>query len=178
MAQAKENMKEGKLTQAARLAEQRRHEAENDGPQSGGSRQGNGRCPVTQAQPESGKDCSGTCPGKKGNVPGGAATQARRAQVSPALDAKSCQSCSKPPRISANKSRRVGAANKFSTQGKTGLAVTSIAPSPKNHGNGWSGELPGELRTRLLQENGRYGDDYARIIQRYFEQVADTEQKK
>jgi hypothetical protein len=41
-------------------------------------------------------------------------------------------------------------------------------------GRPW-GELPGELRTRLLQDlRGRYGDDYAGIIERYFEALADT----
>jgi hypothetical protein len=37
------------------------------------------------------------------------------------------------------------------------------------------GQLPGELRTRLLQDlRARYGDDYAAIIQHYFEELADT----
>jgi hypothetical protein len=41
-------------------------------------------------------------------------------------------------------------------------------------GRAW-GELPGELRTRILQDmRARYGEDYARIIQRYFQQIADT----
>jgi hypothetical protein len=44
----------------------------------------------------------------------------------------------------------------------------------KYAGRTW-GELPGELRTRILQDmRARYGEDYARIIQRYFEQIADT----
>jgi hypothetical protein len=41
-------------------------------------------------------------------------------------------------------------------------------------GRPW-GELPGELRTRVLQDlRARYGDDYAGIIQHYFESIADT----
>lgn len=41
-------------------------------------------------------------------------------------------------------------------------------------GKRW-GELPGELRTKLIQDiQARYGDEYARIIKLYFEQVADT----
>jgi hypothetical protein len=37
------------------------------------------------------------------------------------------------------------------------------------------GQLPGELRTRLLQDlRARFGDDYAGIIQHYFEGIADT----
>ncbi len=45
-------------------------------------------------------------------------------------------------------------------------------------GKRW-GELPGELRTRLVQQmKTRYGDDYARSIKLYFEQLADTNEKK
>jgi len=41
-------------------------------------------------------------------------------------------------------------------------------------GKSW-GELPGELRTRIVQDiKARYGDDYARMIKSYFEQIADT----
>jgi hypothetical protein len=41
-------------------------------------------------------------------------------------------------------------------------------------GKRW-GELPGELKTRLVQDlRRRYGDDYAPIIQRYFERIADV----
>jgi hypothetical protein len=40
-------------------------------------------------------------------------------------------------------------------------------------GKSW-GELPGELRTRIIQDmRSRYGEDYARIIKLYFEQLAD-----
>lgn len=48
-------------------------------------------------------------------------------------------------------------------------------PELKQHtGKPW-GELPGELRTRILQDmKTRYGDDYARMIKLYFEQIADT----
>ncbi len=37
------------------------------------------------------------------------------------------------------------------------------------------GELPGELRTRIVQDmKAKYGEDYARMIKLYFEQIADT----
>jgi hypothetical protein len=43
----------------------------------------------------------------------------------------------------------------------------------KYAGKSW-GELPGELRTKILQDmKAKYGDDYARIIKLYFEQIAD-----
>jgi hypothetical protein len=46
----------------------------------------------------------------------------------------------------------------------------------KYAGKRW-GELPGELRTKVLQDmQAKYGDDYARIIKLYFEQIADTKQ--
>ena len=39
--------------------------------------------------------------------------------------------------------------------------------------------MPGELRTRITQAmQARYGEDYAGIIQRYFEQIADTKRPK
>src|SRR5262249_55826369 len=45
-------------------------------------------------------------------------------------------------------------------------------------GKTW-GELPGELRNQILQDmTAKYGDDYARIIKLYFEQIADTKEKK
>ena len=39
-------------------------------------------------------------------------------------------------------------------------------------GRAW-GELPGHLRTELLQmSQGRYRDEYARLIQLYFREIA------
>jgi hypothetical protein len=47
----------------------------------------------------------------------------------------------------------------------------------KYAGKSW-GELPGELRTKLIQDmKAKYGDDYARMIKLYFEQLADTKLK-
>jgi hypothetical protein len=50
----------------------------------------------------------------------------------------------------------------------------AFAQALKQHkAKNW-GELPGELRTKLLQDmRAKYGDDYARIIKLYFEQLAD-----
>jgi hypothetical protein len=45
---------------------------------------------------------------------------------------------------------------------------------PKYAGKTW-GELPGELRTQIVQDmKAKYGEDYARMIKLYFEQLADT----
>jgi len=50
-----------------------------------------------------------------------------------------------------------------------------LADQLKAHaGKAW-GELPGELRTRIVQDlRARYGDEYGPIIQRYFQQIADV----
>jgi hypothetical protein len=51
------------------------------------------------------------------------------------------------------------------------------ADLPRDAAQRW-GELRGELRTRVLQDwEAKYGDDYARIIKLYFEQVADRARK-
>jgi hypothetical protein len=45
---------------------------------------------------------------------------------------------------------------------------------PKYAGKTW-GELPGEVRTKIVQDmRDKYGEDYARMIKLYFEQLADT----
>ena len=44
----------------------------------------------------------------------------------------------------------------------------------KYAGKNW-GDLPGALRTKIVQDlKARYGDDYAQMIKLYFEQIADT----
>jgi hypothetical protein len=44
----------------------------------------------------------------------------------------------------------------------------------KYAGKRW-GELPGELQTKIIQDmKAKYGDDYARVIKLYFEQIAST----
>src|SRR5262249_11881166 len=51
----------------------------------------------------------------------------------------------------------------------------SLLPKEAKHlaGRPW-GELPGELRSRIIQDvRARFGDDYARIIQGYYEAIAD-----
>ena len=45
-------------------------------------------------------------------------------------------------------------------------------------GKSW-GELPGELKTRLLQDfRARYGEDHAETIRQYFDRLADTPARK
>jgi hypothetical protein len=48
----------------------------------------------------------------------------------------------------------------------------------KYAGKTW-GELPGELRTKIVQDmKVKYGEDYARMIKLYFEQLADTKREE
>jgi hypothetical protein len=61
-------------------------------------------------------------------------------------------------------------------QAFSGTAPSGAAPADVDlkslAGKTW-GELPGELRTRIVQDlRARYGDDYGAIIQRYFQQIA------
>jgi hypothetical protein len=65
-----------------------------------------------------------------------------------------------------------GTIGNWGSQPKSGLSL------PKELeqfvGRPW-GDLPGELRTRVVNDlRARYGDDYARIIQAYFEALADS----
>jgi hypothetical protein len=41
------------------------------------------------------------------------------------------------------------------------------------------GQLPGELRTKIVQDaRAKFGDEYARMIKLYFEQLADSPRKR
>jgi hypothetical protein len=54
-------------------------------------------------------------------------------------------------------------------------AEADAANSLKMAGKRW-GELPGELQTKIIQDlKTKYGDDYARLIKQYFEEIAATQ---
>lgn len=57
--------------------------------------------------------------------------------------------------------------------GKAPATVGDLNPSlPKNWAANW-GTLPGDVKGKVLQDlQARYGDDYARVIKLYFEQLA------
>ena len=45
----------------------------------------------------------------------------------------------------------------------------------ENLGKAW-GDLPGDVKTQITQElKAKYGEDYARLIKLYFEQLAERE---
>lgn len=54
------------------------------------------------------------------------------------------------------------------------LDLTAFPPDVSKHnGKAW-GELPGEIKTKIIQDmKARYGEDYARNIKLYFEQLAE-----
>ena len=82
--------------------------------------------------------------------------------------------------------RQLQRAGQPDQNGQTGQGVREggrpdpslLGSDAKSYADKRWGELPGELRTRILQDvQVKYGDDYARIIKLYFEQVADTKKK-
>lgn len=65
------------------------------------------------------------------------------------------------------------------TAGQSPPKDAPLPPGVREHAGKKWGELPGELRTRIVQEmKAQYGDDYARVIKLYFEQIAETGTKK
>ena len=53
--------------------------------------------------------------------------------------------------------------------------TTAYVPSAvaENLGKAW-GDLPGDVKSKITQElKAKYGDDYARLIKLYFEQLAE-----
>ncbi len=84
------------------------------------------------------------------------------------------------------RSKESGPPNQFAKEsglkGAAGVGLPDLSTFGKElkqyAGRTW-GELPGELRTRITQHMiARYGEDYAGIIRRYFEQIADTNRSK
>jgi hypothetical protein len=69
--------------------------------------------------------------------------------------------------------------NEFGVAGGGTPDLAALDPALKQYaGKSW-GELPGELRTRIVQDmKVKFGDDYARMIKLYFEQTADTRRDK
>jgi hypothetical protein len=108
------------------------------------------------------------------------AAQVAMQQAAQALQ-EAAQQASRQPSQSGQRPGRPSGVKNSSGQSAAG----PVAPDTRLYGKdgrqyagkAW-GQLPGELRTRILQDlRGRYGEDYAGIIQRYFEAVADTDRK-
>jgi hypothetical protein len=111
-------------------------------------------------------------------------TQSAKASMKSAAD--SLKAAAQQLAKSSQKSgQKAGKPTQPNTPGKKG-AAEGDTPDPrlfgkdmkKYAGKTW-GELPGELRTKIIQDmKAKYGDDYARIIKLYFEQIADARDKK
>lgn len=106
--------------------------------------------------------------------------QAQGAQVAMQQAAQSLQQAAAPQSQPA----QPGQPNAMSHPSDFG-AASGGRPDPsifgpdaqKYAGKTW-GELPGELRTKIVQDmKAKYGDDYGHMIQLYFEQLADTKKK-
>ena len=67
-----------------------------------------------------------------------------------------------------------GPGDKYLTTPMTPDLAGLLGPDAQKYaGKPW-GDLPGELKTRIIQDmKSKYGDDYARVIKLYFEQLAD-----
>ncbi len=109
---------------------------------------------------------------KEGGQP---ATQAAMQQAAKSLQ-KSAQAAA------AQMTQKAQAASKAlrpkGNVGAGGSGQSTIGLVPKEleayAGKAW-GQLPGELQTKLMQDlRARYGEDYAPIIQRYFQRIAET----
>ncbi|NBO90830.1 MAG: hypothetical protein EBV06_00710 [Planctomycetia bacterium] len=69
-----------------------------------------------------------------------------------------------------------GAAGGGSPDGQTEKGQQGVS-TPRFDPKKW-GELPGELKAKITQDmRAKFGDDYARMIKLYFEQLADTQKK-
>ena len=56
--------------------------------------------------------------------------------------------------------------------------LSALNPELKKYAGKRWGEIPGELRTKLIQDmEAKFGEDYARRIKLYFEQLAETKKK-
>jgi hypothetical protein len=56
--------------------------------------------------------------------------------------------------------------------------LSALNPELKKYAGKRWGEIPGELRTKLIQDmESKFGEDYARRIKLYFEQLAETKKK-
>jgi hypothetical protein len=77
-----------------------------------------------------------------------------------------------PPKPNPGGGGQISGGNVGGPGGK--LDLTAFDPDVAAHsGKAW-GELPGEIRTKIIQQmKARYGEDYARNIKLYFEQLAE-----
>src|SRR5206468_3707675 len=76
-------------------------------------------------------------------------------------------------------SRRRSRCNSPSSAASGGMPdLSTLNPELKKYAGKRWGDIPGELRTKIIQDmQAKYGEDYARNIKLYFEQLAETKKK-
>jgi hypothetical protein len=73
---------------------------------------------------------------------------------------------------------QMGRPNDFGAVGEGRPDPSVFGPDMQKYAGKTWGELPGEMRTKIVQDmEAKYGDDYARMIKLYFEQIADSKRK-
>ena len=108
-----------------------------------------------------------------------AAAQSAMQQAASAL-AKAAQQLGQTlqPNSPANPSGQPGSSGSVPPPQSLASTPELLRELGSHAGKPW-GDLPGELRTRIVQQmKERYGEDYARMIKLYFEQIADTRGKR
>lgn len=165
--------------QAAQSLDQAAKQAEQAGQQMAGQQaQQASKSPSSQANPQAGKSldqAQGQMNQAQSKLNQGQ-TQSAQAAMKQAAEAlqkaaeQMAQAQQKPGQPTFPKEpSQLGA----SGQGKIDLSLLG-KDAKKYAGKSW-GELPGELQTKIIQDmKAKYGDDYARVIKLYFEQIADT----
>ena len=109
-----------------------------------------------------------------------AAVPAQSAAAAMRAAANGLRAASRPPRAGSTSRPPAGASNGPAPNEQPSNRIGEVAPDldalkaavRAKTGRAW-GELPGRLRTEILQmSQGRYRDDYARLIELYFREIA------
>ncbi|HEY7330355.1 MAG TPA: hypothetical protein VH592_22135 [Gemmataceae bacterium] len=143
--------------------------------------------PGNEGKPKSGNSQAGKALAKAGQQMSEAQGQLNRGQAAQAQSAMQqaaralAQAAQQRAASSANAPRQSGMPGQQPGLGRQAGGLPDLSAYGLDQaafaGKSW-GELPGELRTKIVHDmKARYGDDYARMIKSYFEQIADTKKK-
>ena len=140
--------------------------------------------PQQSAKSNAGDPSSGEAVAKAARQMAEAQGQLQRgqaAQAQSAMQQAACALAQAAQQLAANPARKPGMPGQQIGQGRQAGGMPDLSEYGLDKaayaGKSW-GELPGELRTKIVQDiKARYGEDYARMIKSYFEQIADTKKK-
>ncbi len=151
------------LDRASQLAQQAAQQANNGQPQQG-SQAGKS---LQQAQNQMGNAQRQLGQGQNQRAQGSMQKAAQALQQAAQQMGQNNQDNKQPPTSPTNPNGNDG-------RGHSAIDLSKYGDDAKKYqGKAW-GELPGELRTRIIQDlKAQYGDDYGRMIKFYFEQLAD-----